>query len=278
MADEHDLGLPHDLAAVLTRRRALGLIASAAAVATSACDNLPFAGKAEAEVVATGPDGVACVVHPEEVAGPFPADGSNKAHGTLANVLRDSGIVRRDMRANLESAGSPAEGTVLDLTVSLVAVGPSCTPLAGHAVYLWHCDAAGRYSIYDLPDRSYLRAVGVSDEKGRIEFQTIIPGCYLGRYPHMHFEVYPSITSAIDYRQRVLTSQLAIPGDICSEVYGRDPVYQQSRDHFARSPLDRDMIFRDNTPKQLAAQTLAIERLADGSYRGSVTIGIKAAA
>ena len=43
-------------------------------------------------------------------------------------------------------------------------------PLAGRAIYLWHCDALGRYSIYDLPNASYLRAVGVTDSVGNAAF------------------------------------------------------------------------------------------------------------
>ena len=275
--DDHDLGLPHDLGRLLSRRTALTLLGAAATAGLAGCDYLPFVGRAEAEIVGKGADGVECVVHPRETAGPFPADGSNRAHGTLANVLVDSGIVRADMRPNLDNSGAPAAGVELKFTLNLVDVSRSCAPLKDHAIYLWHCDAAGKYSIYDLPNATYLRAVGVTDAKGQMTLSTIVPGCYMGRYPHFHFEVYPSLAKATDYRNRLLTSQLAIPGDVCTAVYNSVPAYKASIAAFAKSPLERDGIFRDNTPKQLAAQTLAMTKAPDGSYNGTVTIGLQAA-
>lgn len=275
--DDHDLGLPHDLERLLSRRTALTLLGSAAATGLAGGDFLPFTNRAKAEAIAKSADGSECVAHPRQTAGPFPADGSNRAHGTLANVLADSGIVRVDMRPNLDKSGAPAPGVALGLTISLVDVGKNCAPLADHAIYLWQCDAAGDYSIYNLPDATYLRAVGVTDAKGNVAFTTIVPGCYPGRYPHFHFEVYPSLARATSYRNRILTSQLAIPEEACRAVYASAPAYKESVAHFARSPLSRDGIFRSSTPKELAAQTLAMSRQADGSYQGTVTMGLKVA-
>lgn len=278
MDDDHDLGLPHDLGAILTRRRALFFLGSATALISGGCDQIPFIGRSEAEVAATGTDGKACIVHPGETQGPFPADGSNNAHGTLANVLSDTGIVRKDMRPNLGKSDTIADGVELRLTAKLVAVGPGCKTLAGCALYVWHCDAEGRYSLYELADATYLRAVGVTDANGEAQFVTVVPGCYRGRYPHIHFEVYSSLDKATDYRNRLLTSQLAIPAEACTEVYHRDPAYRDSIANFASSPLERDGIFRDNTPKQLAAQTLSMTKAADGSYDATVLIGINSTA
>lgn len=278
MHEDHDLGLPHDLGMLLTRRGALGGLGAATALLAAGCDRLPFISRSEAEVAAEGPDGKVCVVHPEETQGPFPADGSNRAHGTLANVLNDSGIVRKDLRPSLGTSATRADGVELRLTAHLVAVGPGCASLSGHAIYLWHCDAAGRYSIYELPNMSYLRGVGITDANGKATFVTILPGCYRGRYPHMHFEVYPSIEKATDYNNRLLTSQLAIPAEVCREVYGRNPAYHASIETFAHTSLQGDGIFADNTPKQLAAQTLTMTKSADGCYVATVTIGINSKA
>ena len=270
----HDFGLPHDLR-MIGRRRALGLIgAVGAASVLAACDG-PFFGRAEAEVIATGADGSQCIAHPRETAGPYPADGSNRAHGTLANVLDKSGIVRADMRGSLDPAQATAEGAPLELTLELVNVENACAPVAGHAIYLWHCDAAGRYSIYDLPDTSYLRAVGVTNAAGKVTFTTVFPGCYRGRFPHIHFEVYPGLETATSYENRILTSQLAMPEALCGEVYAAAPAYRDSVPNFARSPLARDGIFANNTPKQLAAQTPELSPDGAGGYRGSVVIGFK---
>ena len=275
-ADDHDLGLSHDLGTLIARRRVLALLGAAVlAGLLSACGDEAFLGRAEAEVTAADAKGNACIADPRETAGPFPADGSNSAHGTLANVLAGSGFVRTDMRSSLDPAKPVAAGAPLELQLTLVDVGHRCRPLAGHAVYLWHCDSVGRYSIYDLPDATYLRAVGVTDAAGNVTFNTIFPGCYPGRYPHMHFEVYPSLDKATGYANRILTSQLAMPEAACEAVYQGSPDYGDSLSHFARSPLARDGIFADNTAKQLAAQTPALTGTVAGGYRGGVVIGIK---
>lgn len=273
---DHDHGLQHDLNMLLERRHMLKLVTSAGAVGLLAgCDWGPSLSRAQGEQVASATDGTQCVAHTTETAGPFPADGSNRAHGTLANVLADSGVVRKDIRSNLGKEGELAPGERLEFSMRLVNVNDACTPLKDHAVYLWHCDADGNYSIYNLPDHSYLRGVGVSDAEGRVHFTTIVPGCYRGRYPHMHFEVYPSLAKATDYKNRILTSQLAIPETTCKAVYGAHPAYAASVENFkATPPLERDGIFRDNTPKQLEAQTITMGTASTPVYTGEVVVGL----
>lgn len=47
------------------------------------------------------------------------------------------------------------------MTITLVLKDASndCAPLAGAAVYLWHCDRDGNHSLYTLTDQNYLRGV-----------------------------------------------------------------------------------------------------------------------
>lgn len=273
----HDRGLAYDLQALLARRRFLkGFAATGAGLAVAGCDMLPWPSRAEAEVTGKAADGTVCIVDPAETAGPFPADGSNRAHGTLANVLSETGIVRRDMRTSigLEPA-TVADGVDVDLEILLLDVRIGCKPLAGHAIYLWHCDAAGRYSIYERQDANYLRAVGVTDASGRTSFKTIVPGCYLGRAPHMHFEVYPSLESTANYKNRILTSQLVVPAATCQDVYANGAAYEASKANFTRTPpVEKDGIFSDNTPAQIAAQTLQFQGSVQSGYTAKVTIGI----
>src|SRR5271167_3957174 len=211
---DHDLGFQHDLGAFLDRRRALALLTSASAMgALSTLGKGSIFSTAQAEAIAKASDKRECLLDPTETGGPFPGDGSNNAHGTLANVLKSSGIVRRDMRTNVGKTAIAVQGQGFDLEITLVNVGQACAPIAGHAIYLWHCDALGRYSIYDLPNASYLRAVGVTDSVGNAAFTTIFPGCYPGRYPHIHFEVYTGLEQATSYKNRLLTSQMAMPAE-----------------------------------------------------------------
>ena len=59
---------------------------------------------------------------------------------------------------------------------------------------------AGLYSLYNrgATDQNYLRGVQASDADGKLSFTTIFPGCYRGRWPHIHFEIFRDL--AADYR------------------------------------------------------------------------------
>ena len=79
-------------------------------------------------------------------------------------------------------------------TISLTLVDANGgAPLPGAAVYLWHCDAEGRYSLYSqgVTNENYLRGVQEADSNGVVTFTSVYPACYSGRWPHIHYEVYP---------------------------------------------------------------------------------------
>ena len=104
-----------------------------------------------------------CSPIPEETAGPFPGDGSNGV-----NVLTESGVVRSDIRASFGASTTVAEGVPLTIDLTIVDTADGCAPLAGAAVYLWHCDREGRYSMYSegAADENYLRGVQETDADG----------------------------------------------------------------------------------------------------------------
>jgi len=60
---------------------------------------------------------------------------------------------------------SPSSSSALQLTIVSAS---TCAPLAGRAVYLWHCDALGRYSLYSsgATNQNYLRGVQEADAGG----------------------------------------------------------------------------------------------------------------
>lgn len=80
---------------------------------------------------------------PEETAGPYPGDGSNGP-----DVLTQDGIVRSDIRSSFGSSTTTAEGVPLTITLTVVDTSGGCTAMAGAAVYAWHCDRDGNYSMY----------------------------------------------------------------------------------------------------------------------------------
>ncbi|WP_375262420.1 hypothetical protein [Palleronia sp.] len=83
-----------------------------------------------------------------------------------------------------------------------------------HATYLWHCNAVGAYSLYDQPQANWPRGVRVADAEGAARFTSIVPGCYAGRWPHIHFEVFKSPEAAVSGEAAVLTARFALPQDV----------------------------------------------------------------
>src|SRR6476619_5132975 len=110
---------------------------------------------------------------PEETGGPYPGDGSNGV-----NVLTESGIVREDLRSSFGDASGVAEGVPLSIQLKVYDNGTDgLTPYAGAAVYLWHCDREGRYSLYSdgVTGENYLRGVQETDANGVVTFTSIFP-------------------------------------------------------------------------------------------------------
>lgn len=193
----------------------------------------------------------ACALTPPETPGPFPGDGSNARAGVVADVLRLDGVVRRDLRASIGTP-SRADGVPMTLALRLLDPAGGCRPLAGLPVYVWHCDRLGRYSMYDreLLDVNYLRGVQLSDAEGSLQFDTVVPGCYGGRYPHLHVQVYGRDGFA-GATPRLVT-QIALPADACRAVYDGVAGYRESAGHLRRVSLQSDGVFRDGVEHQLA--------------------------
>ena len=187
---------------------------------------------------------------PEETAGPFPGDSSNGP-----NVLNQTGVVRQDIRSSFAGLSGTAAGVLLNLELTIVSAS-SCTPLADYAVYLWHCDRAGLYSLYSAgaTNQNYLRGVQAANGSGVAKFTTIFPGCYAGRWPHMHFEVYRSLTAATSVSNKIATSQIALPKAACDLVYATAG-YSTSVTNLSRISLATDGVFSDGASLELATVT-----------------------
>jgi protocatechuate 3,4-dioxygenase beta subunit len=270
----HDHGLAKDLRVILARRRLLQLSGAAATgVLLSACGFGP-PGQSEANRTGKAADGSTCIKIPAETNGPFPADGSNAKDGVTLNVLTQSGVMRTDLRTSFAGMTAVAEGAQLDLELKLIDVAKACAPLAGHVVYVWQCDARGKYSLYEAEDRNYLRGAGVTDAAGLLKFTTVFPGCYAGRWPHLHFEVFANLTAATGARNSLLTSQLAMPAAAAKALYAANPLYAASIANLEDIPFERDGIFADNTPEQLTAMTPKLTGGATTGFQAAVTIGI----
>jgi protocatechuate 3,4-dioxygenase beta subunit len=216
------------------------------------------------------------VANSTETNGPYPADGTNTSSGATSNVLITSGVVRSDIRSSFISSTTTVTGVLLTLTLRLVRVSSGCTPISGAAIYAWHCGPSGLYSLYSsgATTESWLRGVQVTDANGECTFTTIYPGCYEGRWPHIHFEVFTGgLTSSSTGRTSQLISQIALPAAINAAVYATS-TYSSSVGPYSRISLASDNVFGDNTSAQLAQQTASLSGSTSAGYSGTVVIGI----
>jgi len=195
------------------------------------------------------------------------------ANGVLSNILNTSGVVRSDIRSSFAGLSGTAAGVQLTLTINLVNTNASCAALTDYAIYMWHADQNGQYSIYDLAQQNYLRGVQATNTNGQATFTTIFPGCYAGRYPHIHFEVYRSLATATNYSNRLLVSQLAMPAAVCTAVYAAGG-YPNSVSRFTQTSTTSDNVFGDNSAAQITAMTPALTGSPSAGYTGSVTVGL----
>ncbi len=276
--EESDRGLVYDLQTLVDRRKVLGLFGGLSAAALlAACGGSDTNGSASSGTTAapgtTSSDtttsssaGGDLTEVPDETSGPFPGDGSNGP-----NVLDDSGIVRSDIRSSFGSSTTTADGVPLEikLTVRDAATGDAAK---GAGVYLWHCDREGNYSLYSqaAASENYLRGAQEADANGTVTFQSSYPACYSGRWPHIHFEVYGSLSDATSSGPIVKTSQIALPKAACEAGYATSG-YEQSVSNLSQVSLTGDNVFGDDGGIH---QIATMSGDAASGYTAALTIGV----
>ena len=105
-------------------------------------------------------------------------------------------------------AGSPEQADLYQAGMAgtkLIVTGyvydTNCQPVANAWLDFWQADANGNYdnSGYTLRGHQY------TDENGRFQLTTVVPGLYPGRTEHIHFKVQAP-------NGQIMTSQLFFPG------------------------------------------------------------------
>jgi protocatechuate 3,4-dioxygenase beta subunit len=195
------------------------------------------------DVAALFDDAAACTLTPEQTEGPY---------------YFDVDSIRSDIRED-------RDGTTLRLAVR-VQDAVACTAIRNAVVEIWHCDAEGLYSGFELAsmgggggrtdEETYLRGAQVTSADGIVEFLTIYPGWCRGRTVHIHAKVHPDGAS-------VLTTQFYFDEDVTSGVYEASPHSDRTdRDTFNED----DMIFDAST-------MLTLSDGGDGIL-GLITVGV----
>lgn len=258
------------MSVMFSRRRALWLLGAAgtasvaAACSTDSGTGSSRTGSAASTTAATGTVAAAA---PQETAGPYPGDGSNGP-----NVLIESGVVRSDITSSFGPYSGTAGGVPVGIRLTLQDLAKDGAAGTGMAVYIWHCDRDGEYSLYgtELTEQNYLRGVQVADAAGQVSFTSIFPACYSGRWPHIHFEVYDSLEVAVAGANARLTSQIALPQEVCEQVFDADSGYSRSLDNMSRVTLATDNVFGDGWDAELATVT----GIPDSGLDIALTIGV----
>jgi protocatechuate 3,4-dioxygenase beta subunit len=257
--EPHGDGLHEDLVKLANRRDALKLFGAGGAAAILA--TLGGAGTALGRT--TKPTAEV----PDETAGPYPGDGSNGP-----DVLGESGIVRHDIRRSFGDSRTLATGVPLRVNLTVTDASRDYRPLSGVAVYAWHCDRSGNYSMYSqsIRDENYLRGIVKTDSDGLAWFRTIFPACYSGRWPHIHFEVYASVAKAVANGPIRKTSQIALPAAACRKVYALS-TYSGSARNLSQVSLSTDNVFsNDRAIHQLATVTGSVKE----GFVANLTVGV----
>jgi protocatechuate 3,4-dioxygenase beta subunit len=209
------------------RREAIGAMGAATAAFAFGCGgDSPTSPSTSSTTLpaTTGGTNSACVVTPDETAGPYPS---------VVDLFRSD--IREDR-----------QGTLLRLTIAVVNVTNACSAVPGANVEIWHCDVSGNYSEYGTQTtRNYLRGIQTTDANGIVTFTTIYPGWYQGRATHIHTEVTIAGRS-------VKVTQIAFPESINNVVH-QAGVYA-SRGTNPTSNLS-DGIFADSLSAELVTPT-----------------------
>ncbi len=194
-------------------------------------------------------------VSPEMVEGPFYSTGG-------------------EYRARLRE-GLP--GQKLDLTITVVNA-ENGEPMAGVDVDFWQCDATGHYSGYDVdPDQlptnitngqvatngnTFLRGRLTTNAQGQLTFETIYPGWYRLRTPHVHLKVLEGETCNT-------TTQLYFPEEVNQDLY-KSPDYARDAEQDTFNNTDPVIA---NTLGDLESLWVDVEKGPD-VYLGSASLAI----
>lgn len=191
----------------------------------------------EDAVAATGTTGTktgdgSCTVSPSETAGPFPTKSPSSL--VSSNIVSDS------------------PGVPLAIKITVNNSNSNCAALAKAIVDVWHCDAGGNYSEYggggmqstNYTSVHFLRGRQTTDASGLVTFNSIFPGWYSGRAPHIHVHIYSAGGTSL------LTTQIAFPTDVCNTVYTTADAYKSRGTQDTSN--NGDNIFADSLASELA--------------------------
>ncbi len=150
----------------------------------------------------------------------------------------------------------------------------TCTPIENATVEVWSTDTEGVYSGQTpapmcsngqprARQTNFMRGAQTTSKEGRVDFDTVYPGWYPGRTPHIHLKV----TVA---GEEFVVTQLYFPDELSRSIYANHPDYA----HRPQADTDnrRDGLLRGLDVAQFLLQTQSME---DGALLAHTTIGLR---
>ncbi|KAJ5547123.1 protocatechuate 3-4-dioxygenase beta subunit [Penicillium frequentans] len=183
--------------------------------------------------------GGTCIVQPEVTQGPYYVGGE---------------FVRKNV---VESQ----RGIPLYMDIQLIDTN-TCEPLPEIYTDIWHCNATvrcllgviangnGNENDTSNEDTTFLRGVQPSDNEGVVQFETIFPGHYTGRAPHIHVVTHPKNET------RVLAN---------GTIAGLHGIYDTRASHVGQLFFDQDLITAVEKNRPYSTNTQSLTKNSDDS-------------
>ena len=107
----------------------------------------------------------------------------------------------------------------------------------------------------DAAEQNYLRGAQLPPTSGAAVFASTFPAFYDGRWPHIHFEIFDSLESAVAGDNARLTSPDPPARGHLRAVYAADRRYGKSVQNLSQVTLNSDNVFGDGWDAELAIVT-----------------------
>ena len=173
-------------------------------------------------------------------------------------MLTETGIVRSDITSSFGTASGVAEGVPLTVRLKVYDLNGERGHRAAPAPRSTSGTATGtgstRSTSEDVASENYLRGVQEAGADGSLEFTSIFPAAYDGRWPHIHFEVYQSLDDATNATNKLRTSPAGAARGRLQRRSTRPTGYEASVGNLASTSLSSDMVFSDGYSLQMATR------------------------
>lgn len=167
----------------------------------------------------------------------------------------DLDLDRRDIRGGRKGIPLTLRFAVVNAT--------TCRPIKNAAVEIWHADASGAYSGVAGNGGTWLRGIQRTNARGQVHFETIFPGWYPGRTPHIQMKVFVS-------GSEIHTGQVFFAPAVMRSVYDRGRYAARGT---VKSANANDRIYRQAGARAVLGIRSKGDSSSDG-YSGSLTIGV----